>query len=151
MFDPYMVREDFPIFKRRIRGKPVIYLDSAASSQKPIQVIEALSRFYMENYANIHRGLYDLSQEASEMYEEAHVKVAKFINANDMEEIVFVRNTTEAINLVAYSWALNNLNQNDEIILTIMEHHSNIVPWQIIAKRKNVKLKYVDVNDNGRL
>lgn len=151
MFNPYRVREDFPIFKRRIRGKPIVYLDNTASSQKPVQVIEALSRFYMENYANIHRGLYDLSQEASEMYEEAHVKVARFINADGMEEVIFVRNTTEAINLVAYSWALNNLNQGDEILLTIMEHHSNIVPWQLIAKRKNVKLKYIDIDNNGRL
>jgi cysteine desulfurase/selenocysteine lyase len=151
MFNPYRVRDDFPIFKRRIRGKPIIYLDSTATSQKPIQVIEALSKFYMESYANIHRGLYDLSQEASEMYEEAHVKVAKLINADGMEEVVFVRNTTEAINLVAYSWALNNLNQDDEILLTIMEHHSNIVPWQLIAKKRNVKLKYVDIDDDGRL
>lgn len=145
------IREDFPILKRKINGKPLIYFDNTATSQKPIQVINAIREFYEKHNANIHRGVHTLSQEASEMYEEAHDKVAKFINARGREGVIFVRNTTEAINLVAYSWGLNNLKEGDEIVATVMEHHSNIVPWQFLEQRKGVVLKFVDINDDGTL
>ncbi|MEM4643641.1 MAG: aminotransferase class V-fold PLP-dependent enzyme, partial [Candidatus Bathyarchaeia archaeon] len=129
MFNPYVIREDFPILKRRINGYPLIYFDNAATSQKPKQVIKAIMDFYERHNANIHRAIYTLSQEATELYEEAHREVAEFINAESMEEIIFTRGTTEAINLVAYSWGLRNLENRDEVILSLMEHHSSIVPW----------------------
>jgi len=151
MFDVNKVREDFPILKRKINGKPLIYFDNTATTQKPIQVIEAIKEFYEIYNANIHRGVHTLSQEASEAYELAHEKVAKFINASSWREIVFVRNTTEAINLVAYSWAYNNLSKGDEIIVTIMEHHSNFVPWLVLSKKVGVKLKIIDILDDGTL
>ncbi|HIE22775.1 MAG TPA: cysteine desulfurase [Candidatus Korarchaeota archaeon] len=149
--DPSKIREDFPILKRKINGHPLIYLDNAASSQKPKQVIEAIIKFYETYYANIHRGVHTLSQEASEAYEEAHVKVANFISASEPEEIIFVRNTTEAINLVAYSWALRQLKPGDEILITLMEHHSNIVPWEVISGLNDVKINYVGITKEGIL
>ncbi|HDJ96676.1 MAG TPA: cysteine desulfurase [Candidatus Aenigmarchaeota archaeon] len=145
------IREDFPILRRKINGKPLIYFDNTATSQKPIQVINVIKEFYEQHNANIHRGVHTLSQEASEMYEEAHNKVAKFINARRMEEIIFVRNATEAINLVAYSWGMNNLKEGDEIVVTVMEHHSNIIPWQFLEKKKGIILKFVDINNDGTL
>jgi cysteine desulfurase/selenocysteine lyase len=151
MFDPYKIREDFPILKRKINNHPLIYFDNAATSQKPKQVIEAIKNFY-ENYnANVHRAVHTLSQEASELYENAHEEVAKFINANGIEEIIFVRGTTEAINLVAYSWGLRNLKENDEVLISLMEHHSNIVPWEILSKIKGFTIKYINVNKDGTL
>ncbi|MCD6576207.1 MAG: cysteine desulfurase [Nanoarchaeota archaeon] len=141
------IRENFPFLKRKINGKSIIFLDNAASTQKPRVVINALKDFYENHYANIHRGLYKLSQEASEMYEEAHDKVAKFINADGREEIVFTKNTTESINLVAKSL---NLSKGDEVIVTEMEHHSNLVPWMML-KDKGVILKYLKVNENGEI
>ena len=149
--DPLKIREDFPILKRKVNGHPLIYLDNAASSQKPKQVIEAITMFYENHYANIHRGVHTLSQEASEAYEEAHAKVARFISANGSEEIVFVRNTTEAINLVAYSWALRQLKPGDEILTTLMEHHSNIVPWELLSQLKDIHVKYVGITKDGVL
>lgn len=143
------IRKDFPILNRKIHGKKLVYLDSAATSQKPKQVIQAIKDFYERHNANIHRGVYALSEESSQMYEDAYEKVAKFINA-DMEEIVLVRNTNEAMNIVLYSWARNNLKRGDEIVTTIMEHHANIVPWQMLQER-GVKLKFVDINDDGTL
>ncbi len=151
MFDPYKVREDFPIFQRKIEGEPLIYFDNAATSQRPRQVIEVIRRFYEEHNANIHRAVHTLSQEASELYEEAHEEVAKFINAKGIEEVVFVKNTTEAINLVAYSWGLRTLKQGDEVVVTLMEHHSNIVPWEMISKIKGARVKYAQINDDGTL
>nr|MDO8063376.1 cysteine desulfurase [Candidatus Freyrarchaeum guaymaensis] len=151
MFDPYKVREDFPIFQRKIEGEPLIYFDNAATSQRPRQVIETIRRFYEEHNANIHRAVHTLSQEASELYEEAHEEVAKFINAKGIEEVVFVKNTTEAINLVAYSWGLRTLKQGDEVVVTLMEHHSNIVPWEMISKIKGARVKYAQINDDGTL
>ncbi|MBS7615915.1 cysteine desulfurase [Candidatus Bathyarchaeota archaeon] len=151
MFDPYKIREDFPILKREINGHQLIYFDNAATSQKPRQVIEAIKEFYEKHNANVHRAVHTLSQEASELYEKAHEETAKFINANSMEEIIFLRGTTEAINLVAYSWGLRNLKREDEVLVTLMEHHSNIVPWEILAKIKGFKVKYVDINDDGTL
>jgi len=151
MFNPYRIREDFPILKRKINGHPLVYFDNAATSQKPKQVIEAVKKFYENHNANIHRAIHTLSQESTELYEEAREEVAKFIKASSAEEIVFLRGTTEAINLVAYSWGLKNLEQGDEVLISLMEHHSNIVPWEILSKIKGFKVKYVDVNADGTL
>jgi len=150
MFDVYKIREDFPILKRKIRGKPLIYFDNAATSQKPKQVIEKIKEIYENYYANIHRGIHTLSQEASELYEDAHKDVARFINARDWREIIFTRNTTESINLIAYSYGLNNLKKDDKVVITIMEHHSNIVPWQFVSRKTGAKLEYVFL-ENYRL
>ena len=133
MLDPYEIRKDFPIFDRIIHGRKIIYFDNAATSQKPRQVIDTMRKFYEQYNANIHRGLHRLSQEASELYEEAHDVIAKFIGARDHSEIVFVRNTTEALNLAVFAWGLNNLREGDEIVISIMEHHSNFLPWFKIA------------------
>lgn len=145
------IRKDFPIFNREINGKRLIYFDNAASSQKPIQVVNKIKEVYENFYANIHRGVHTLSQEASEMYENSHKDVARFIKAKDWREIIFTRNTTESINLVAYSYGLNNLKKEDKIILTIMEHHSNIVPWQFVSKKTGAKIEYVYINNNYEL
>ena len=150
MLDPYKIREDFPILKRKIRGKDLIYFDNAATTQKPRQVIEKIKEIYENFYANIHRGIHTLSQEASELYEEAHKIVADFINAK-FEEIIFTRNTTESVNLIAYSYGLNNLKKGDEILLTVMEHHSNIVPWQMVSKKTGAKLVYVKLKEDYTL
>jgi cysteine desulfurase/selenocysteine lyase len=151
MIDPYKIREDFPILKRKVNGYPLIYFDNAATSQKPIQVINAIAEFYERHNANVHRAVHTLSQEASEMYECSHEEVASFINAQGIEEVVFLRGTTEAINLVAYAWGLRNLKRGDEVAVSLMEHHSNIVPWEIISKIKGFKIRYVDVNDDGTI
>ena len=151
MFNPYRIREDFPILKRKINGHPLVYFDNAATTQKPKQVIEAVKKFYENHNANIHRAIHTLSQESTELYEEAREEVAKFIKASSAEEIVFLRGTTEAINLVAYSWGLKNLEQGDEVLISLMEHHSNIVPWEILSKIKGFKVKYVNVNADGTL
>lgn len=151
MLDSYKIREDFPILKRKINNHQLIYFDNAATSQKPRQVIEAIKNFYENHNANVHRAVHTLSQEASELYENAHEEVAKFINARGMEEIVFVRGATEAINMVAYAWGLHNLKKDDEVIVSLMEHHSNIVPWEILSKISGFKVKYVEVNDDGTL
>jgi cysteine desulfurase/selenocysteine lyase len=151
MLDPYKIREDFPILKRKVNNCPLIYFDNAATTQKPRQVISVIKDFYENHNANVHRAVHTLSQEASELYENAHKEVAKFINANGTEEIVFVRGTTEAINLVAYSWGCHNLKKTDEIIVTLMEHHSNIVPWELLSRVNGFTLKYVEVNDDGTL
>jgi len=150
-FDIEKVREDFPILKRKINGKPIVYLDNAATSQKPRQVIETVERYYEEYNANIHRGIYSISEEATTAHENARAKVARFINARSPEEIVFLRGTTEAINLVANSWGRTNIGPGDGIMLTEMEHHSNIVPWQLLAKEKAAHLKYIGVTSDGLL
>jgi cysteine desulfurase / selenocysteine lyase len=134
-----------------INGKPLAYLDSAATSQKPRQVIDELTRFYDEYNANVHRGVYKISEEATIAYEEARAKIARLINARSPSEIIFVRGTTEAINLVAQSWGRTNIGLGDGIVLTEMEHHSNIVPWQLLAKQKGAHLKYVGLTDDGYL
>jgi len=151
MLDPYRIREDFPILERKINNYPLIYFDNAATTQKPRQVIEAIKEFYEKYNANVHRAVHTLSQEASELYENAHEEVANFINANGMEEIIFVRGTTEAINLVVYAWGLRNLKEGDEVLVTLMEHHSNIVPWEILSKINGFQVKYAEVNDDGTL
>ncbi|GBF78650.1 SufS family cysteine desulfurase [Aphanothece sacrum] len=139
------VRKDFPILHQKIHGKPLIYLDSAATSQKPVAVLDALRNYYEQDNSNVHRGAHTLSVRATEAYEGARDKIAKLINAASRQEIIFTRNATEAINLVAYSWGLNNLKPGDEIITSVMEHHSNIVPWQIIAKKTGAVIKYVQL------
>jgi len=151
MLDPYKIRDDFPILKRKINNHPLIYFDNAATSQKPRQVIEAIKNFYENHNANVHRAVHTLSQEASELYENAHEEVARFISANGMEEIVFVRGTTEAINVVSYAWGLRNLKKEDEVIISLMEHHSNIVPWETLSKINGFNVRYVGVNDDGTL
>lgn len=151
MFDVQKIKNDFPIFNRLIQGKPLVYLDNAATTQKPKAVIDTLVDYYSNHNANIHRGIHTLAEEATTMYEAAREKIAKFIGATSNREIVFVRNTTEAINLVAYSWGRTNLKSGDEIILSESEHHSNIVPWQLIAAEKGVKLLFIPIDTEGYL
>jgi len=151
MFDASEIRKDFPILQRKVNGHDIIYFDNAATSQKPLQVIEAVKEFYERHNANVHRGVHTLSQESSKLYEEAHEETARLVNARGIEEIVFVKNTTEAINLVAYSLALHMLGEGDEVITTVMEHHSNIVPWEMLSKIRGFKVKYADVKGDGTL
>jgi len=146
------IRNDFPILKRKVhKDKPLVYLDNAATTQKPIQVIDAISNYYLTYNSNIHRAVHELAEEATLAYEATRDKIAKFINAKNREEIIFVRGTTEAINLVAYAWGRQNVNKDDIIVTTEYEHHSNIVPWQLLAKEKGAKLEYIGVDDNGEL
>ncbi len=145
------LRADFPILQQTARGKPLVYLDSAASSQKPLQVIDALSDYYRTTNANIHRGVYELSERSTQAYDDARAKVARLINAASPRECIFVRNTTEGINLVASSWGRSNLTEGDEIVLSILEHHSNLVPWQIVAAERGAKLRFIDIDEDGRL
>ncbi len=146
-----LIRADFPILKRKVHGKQLVYLDSAATSQKPASVIAVINDYYRTHNANIHRGVYQMSQEATARYKDAHIKVARFINARSYEEIVFVRNATEAINLTAYSWGRANIKAGDVILLTEMEHHSNLVPWQLLAKERDARLEFISVDKNGLL
>jgi cysteine desulfurase / selenocysteine lyase len=149
--DPKVVRKDFPILERTMAGKPLVYLDSAVTSQKPRQVIEALSDFYEKHNANVHRGIYPLGEEATAAYEGAREKIAGFVGAPDPNSIVFTRGTTESINLVAHGWGRKFLREGDEVVLTEMEHHSNIVPWQLCARDTGAVLKYVPITDDGLL
>ena len=151
MFDVAKIRDDFPILSKTVYGKPLVYLDNAATSQKPRQVIQALVDYYEGYNSNVHRGVHALSMEATQRYEEARQKIADFIGAGSSEAVIFVRNTTEAINLVAGTWAVANLKAGDEILTTEMEHHSNLVPWQKLAKDKGVVLRFVPVTDQGTL
>jgi cysteine desulfurase/selenocysteine lyase len=150
-FSVRRVRQDFPALKQRVYGKPLVYLDNAATSQKPQAVIDAISRFYSEDYANIHRGVHALSERATQAYEGARETVRQFLNAPAEEEIVFVRGTTEAINLVAQSYARPRLQAGDEILISGMEHHSNIVPWQIVCAERGARLRVVPITDAGEL
>ncbi len=145
------IREDFPVLRRQVSGKPLIYFDNAATSQKPNAVIEALDNYYRNYNANIHRGIHKLAEEATVAYEEAREKVAKLVNVSHTEEIIFLRNATEAINLVAWSWGRANIAKGDKIVLTIMEHHSNIVPWQLLAQEKGAQVEYVKIDEEGHL
>lgn len=146
------IRNDFPILQRETSpGVPLVYLDSTATSQKPLRVIEAMDDYYRRSNANIHRGVHTLAEEATFMYEEARVKIAKFINAHAAHQIIYTRNTTESINLVAYTWARANLNAGDLVVLTEMEHHSNLVPWQMLQAERGVQLEFIPVTDNGLL
>ena len=149
--DVAAIRKDFPILEREIKGKPLVYLDTAASAQKPRVVLEAIQNFYQTAYANIHRGVYQLSAEATELYEAGRDRVKDFIGASDRREIVFVRNATEAINLVARSFGDANLEAGDEIVITALEHHANIVPWQMLGERRGTHLRVAPVNDRGEV
>jgi len=150
--DVNRIRADFPILNREIRpGVPVVYLDSTATSQKPAAVIEAMDAFYRQTNANIHRGVHTLAEEATAMYEGAREKVARFINASSAKQVLFTRNATESINLVAYTWARTNLKTGDLVILTEMEHHSNLVPWHILKTERGVRLEFIPVTEDGLL
>lgn len=149
--DVETVRKDFPILQRRIDDKRLVYLDSAASSQRPRQVIDAMSKFYEQNYANVHRSVYTLAEEATNMYEGARAKIARFINASSKQEVLFGKNVTEQLNLVAQSWGRANLKTGDTIVLTEMEHHANFVPWLMLAEEKGLRLRHIRVTDDGLL
>ena len=151
MYDVNAVRADFPILSRQVNGKPLVYLDNGASAQKPRVVIDAMTQAYSMEYANVHRGLHYLSNLATEKYEAVRGTVARFLNAGSPEEIVFTTGTTEAINLVSYAWAAPRFQPGDEIVLSIMEHHANIVPWHFLRERQGVVLKWVDIDENGDL
>jgi cysteine desulfurase/selenocysteine lyase len=149
--DAQKLRSDFPIFEQKIHGKPLAYLDSAASSQKPRQVLDALRDFYETSYANVHRGVYVLSERATEAYEGARERAREFVNAQTARELIFTRSATESINLVAYAWGLDNLGPGDVVLVTELEHHSNFVPWQYIAKRTGAEFRMMRIDDNGEL
>lgn len=149
MYDVYKIRQDFPILQKLIDGKPNIYLDSAASAQKPKAVINIMNRILKNEYANVHRGTYALSDKITDEYEKARIIVQKFLNARSAQEIVFTRNATEAINLVAYSWAMENLHQGDEILISEAEHHANLIPWQIVCQKKGCVLRVFKIGDDG--
>lgn len=142
------VRADFPILKQEVNGKPLVYLDNAATSQKPVAVLDALRNYYEHDNSNVHRGAHTLSARATDAYEGAREKIAKFVNATFPQEIIYTRNASEAINLVAYAWGLTNLQPGDEVILSVMEHHSNLVPWQLVAKTTGAVLKFVELTPN---
>ncbi len=148
-YDVEAIRRDFPILSREVYGKPLVYLDNGASAQKPQAVIDAVSHAYSHEYANVHRGLHFLSNAATDAYEAAREKVRRFLNAGSVDEIVFTKSSTEAINTVAYGWGMPHIGEGDEIVLTIMEHHSNIVPWHFIRERQGAKLVWVPVDDDG--
>jgi len=150
-FDVEAVRRDFPILERTFDGKPLVYLDSGATSQKPVQVIEAESNYYRLHNANAHRGIYALGEEATEAYEGARSRIARFFGVEDASRLVFTRGTTESINLVAYGWGRAFLGEGDEIVITEMEHHSNIVPWQMVAEATGATLRYIGLTDDGLL
>jgi cysteine desulfurase/selenocysteine lyase len=150
-FDVERIREDFPVLKQTINGKPLVYLDNAATAQKPRAVIDAIVKFYEVDCANIHRGVHELSQRSTAAYEETRSKVRRFLNARSKQEIIFVRGTTEGINLVTHSWGRHNLNDGDEVIIAGLEHHSNIVPWQLVCEEKGARLRVIPINDRGEL
>ena len=152
MLDVQQIRQDFPILHREVRpGVPLVYLDSAASSQKPRQVIEAMNGYYRKQHANVHRGIHELSESATAAYEGARTRIARFINAPEPESVIYVRNATEGINLVAQSWGRANITTGAEILLTEMEHHANIVPWQMLAAEKGATIRWLPVRDDGTL
>ncbi|MGA2143437.1 MAG: cysteine desulfurase [Bryobacteraceae bacterium] len=150
-FDVEKLREDFPVLKQQIHGKPLVYMDSAATAQKPYAVIEAIRRFYEVDCANIHRGVHELSQRSTAAYEQTRTRAREFLNAASDAEIVFVRGTTEAVNLVASSWGHRNVKAGDEIVISAMEHHSNIVPWQMLCEARDARLRVIPMSDRGEL
>jgi len=151
VFDVAKIREDFPVLKQNIHGRPLVYLDSAATAQKPFAVIDAIRRFHEVDCANIHRGVHELSQRSTAAYEETRVKARRFLNSKTKNELIFVRGTTEGINLVSSSWGRKNVKAGDEIVISAMEHHSNIVPWQMLCEEKDAKLRVIPMNDRGEL
>ena len=150
-FDVDKIREDFPVLKQRIHGKPLVYLDSAATAQKPFAVIDAIRKFHEVDCANIHRGVHELSQRSTAAYEETRSKARRFLNARARNELIFVRGATEGINLVASSWGRKNVKEGDEIVISALEHHSNIVPWQMLCEEKGAKLRVIPMDDRGEL
>jgi cysteine desulfurase/selenocysteine lyase len=150
-FNVYRIREDFPILKQKVRGKPLIYLDNAATSQKPQAVLDTLLRYYTSENSNVHRGVHFLSELATKGYEDARFNIQRFINAADFREIIFVRGTTEAVNLVAHTYGRQHVRGGDEIVISALEHHSNIVPWQMLCESKGASLRVVPINDKGEL
>lgn len=150
-YDVYRVRQDFPVLAQQVHGKPLVYLDNAATTQKPLAVIDAISHYYRSDNSNIHRGVHALSERATEAYENARAAAQRFINAADRKEIIFVRGTTEAINLVAQTYGREHVGAGDEVLITAMEHHSNIVPWQILCEQKSAKLRVAPIDDRGEL
>ena len=150
-FDARKIRDDFPVLKQKVHGKPLIYLDSAATAQKPQSVIDAIRKFYEVDCANIHRGVHELSQRSTAAYEQARARVKQFLNARSKSELIFVRGTTEAINLVSQTWGRRNVKAGDEIVIGAMEHHSNIVPWQLLCEEKGARLRVIPINDRGEL
>jgi cysteine desulfurase/selenocysteine lyase len=151
LLDVEKIRNDFPILRQRVHGKQLVYLDNAATSQKPQSVIDATNRYYEMENSNIHRGVHYLSEHATQLYEQSRTKVQKFVNASSLKEVVFVRGTTEAINLVAQSFGRKQINQNDEVVISGLEHHSNIVPWQLLCEERSAKLRVIPINDHGEL
>ena len=149
--DALKLRADFPIFEQTFHGKPLTFLDSAASAQKPRQVLDAMTHFYETSYANVHRSVYVLAERATQALEDAREKARAFVNASSAREIIFVRNATEAINLVAYSWGMQNLGPGDVVLATELEHHSSFVPWQTIANRMGAEFAFIPVDDAGEL
>ncbi|HVL54857.1 MAG TPA: cysteine desulfurase [Vitreimonas sp.] len=149
--DPHAIKRDFPILAREVHGHPVVYLDSASTSQKPQVVIDAVAGFYAEYNANVHRGIYEFGERSTAAYERARAQVARFINGPDSHEVVFTRNATEAINLVAYSWGRRHIERGDVIVLTEMEHHANLVPWQLLVQERDADLEFVPITDDGLL
>lgn len=150
-FDVNKIRNEFPVLNQVVNGKPLTYLDNAATSQKPRSVLEIVGRYYREDNANVHRGIHELSRRATLAYEGARNRVAEWLGATDSSEIIWTRGTTEAINLVAATWGMDQLGEGDEILLTTMEHHSNIVPWQLVARRTGAKLRYLEMDDEGKI
>ena len=149
--DAHALRADFPILAQKINGKPLAYLDSAVTAQKPRQMLEAMTSFYETSYANVHRGVYALAERATEAFEGAREKVARFVNAPSSREIVFTRNATEALNLVAYAWGFSNLGPGDVVVVTELEHHSNFVPWQYVAKKRGAEFRMIPLTESGEL
>src|SRR5207244_11936216 len=147
--DPHALRAEFPILQQTINGHPLVYLDSASTSQKPLAVLEAMDGYYRGYNANVHRGIYEIGERATAAYEEARVRTARFINAPNAHEIVFTRNATEAINLVAYSWGRRNIGRGDAIVLTEIEHHANVVPWQLLVQENDGDLEFIPIRDDG--
>jgi cysteine desulfurase/selenocysteine lyase len=150
-FDVHQLRQEFPVLHQEVNGKYLAYLDNAATSQKPNKVLETVGNYYRRDNANVHRGIHELSRRATVAYEGARERVAEWIGASDSAEIIWTRGTTESINLVAASWGMDQLSEGDEILLTTMEHHSNIIPWQLVARRTGAKLKYIEMDQEGRL
>jgi cysteine desulfurase/selenocysteine lyase len=150
-YDVQKIRKDFPVLHQKVHGKPLVYLDNAATTQKPLAVVEAIESYYRHDNSNIHRGVHTLSERATEAYERVRVTAQKFLNAADYKEIIFVRGTTEAINLVAQTYGRKNVGSVDEVLITAMEHHSNIVPWQLLCEEKGAKLRVAPINERGEL
>ena len=149
-FDPVMIRREFPILEQAVNGRPLVYLDNAATSQKPKVVLDALRAYYEDDNSNVHRGIHELSRRATVAYEESRAKVASWVGANEPSEIVWTRGTTEAINLVSSAWGLDNVGEGDEILISVLEHHSNIIPWQLLARRTGAVFKYIELDEQGR-